>query len=202
VTEVMHFATDVGHYLFSYDGLTAGQELDFTYFWGGRTSCKRSFALRHGLFRPEFTFGSEDIELAYRLSKHGLRVVYRPRAVQYMNRPLSYEEFCQRCERQGISQWMFSRMHTEPAVQAWCGVADAEARWEGMEPALERKKHRVAELERQVDELAREDRQDGLHRELWQLYWWTFDASKLKGIVEGMRVDAQEFIQQAQGVPT
>src|SRR6185503_16443738 len=100
-------------------GLAAGQELDYTYFWGGRTSCKRAFLLEHGLFRPEFTFGSEDIELAYRLSEHGLRVIYWPRAAQRMIRPVTYEDFCRRCERQGISQWMFSRMHVGSEIQEY-----------------------------------------------------------------------------------
>lgn len=186
VTEVMHFVTDVGHYLFSYDGLMAGEELDFTYFWGGRTSCKRSFAVTHGLFRPEFTFGSEDIELAYRLAEHGLRVIYWPRAAQYMNRPVTYDEFCGRCERQGISQWMFSRMHSDQRIQEYCGIAEVRERWRTVEPELEERRARAAEIERQ---LADNGADDDLRRQLWDLYWWTFDASKLKGIAEGMRAD-------------
>src|SRR5262249_7704667 len=72
VTPLMHFVTDVGHYLFAYDGLEDGQVLDYTYFWGGRSSCKRSFLLAHGLFNPGFTFGSEDMQLGYRLLRPGL----------------------------------------------------------------------------------------------------------------------------------
>lgn len=185
VTEVMRFVTDVGHYLFSYDGLEAGEELDYTYFWGGRASCKRSLFSSDYLFRPEFTFGSEDIELGYRLSKLGLRVVYWPNAIQYMNRPVTYEEFCRRCERQGISQWMFSRMHPDPDVQQWCGVDEAEQRWAEVEESLQESRGRVAEFEHQLLSGGGED----LRRELWRLYWSTFDASKLKGIVERKRAD-------------
>ncbi len=76
VTEVMNFVTNIGHYLFGYHNLTDGQPLDFTYFWGGRSSCKRLFLLKHGVFNEQFEFGSEDIELGYRLSKHALKVVF------------------------------------------------------------------------------------------------------------------------------
>jgi GT2 family glycosyltransferase/glycosyltransferase involved in cell wall biosynthesis len=187
VTEVMRFVTDVGHYLFSYDGLAEGQELDFTYFWGGRTSCKRPFLARHGLFSPQFTFGSEDIELGYRLSRFGLRVVYRPQALQYMNRPITFDEFCARCERQGGSQWLFSRMHLEPEIQEWCGVVDAEERWERLEGSFEEKRARVEELERLVASLGGTKEQARVRQELWDLYWWSFEACKLKGIVDGRR---------------
>src|SRR5262249_13136685 len=69
VNSVMRFVTDIGHYLFSYSKLVDGQRLDFTYMWGGRTSCKRSLLTETGVFRQEFDFGSEDIELGFRLSK-------------------------------------------------------------------------------------------------------------------------------------
>src|SRR5688572_14122550 len=42
VNHVMHYVTDVAHFLFAYGPLTDGQVLDYTYFWGGRLSCKRS----------------------------------------------------------------------------------------------------------------------------------------------------------------
>jgi glycosyltransferase involved in cell wall biosynthesis len=186
VTPVMHFVTDVGHYLFSYDGLADGQILDFTYFWGGRTSCKRSLLVKAGLFRPEFQFGSEDIELGYRLSKFGLKVIFQRDAVQHMNRAITYDEFCRRCERQGISQWMFSRMHDDPVVQRWCGVANAAEKWQSIENALSEKIGRTRDLERSVT-LLNGTRPEGLVRELWRLYWWTFDGSKLKGIMDAMR---------------
>ncbi len=185
VTPVMRFVTDVGHYLFAYDGLADGQILDYTYFWGGRSSCKTALLTRRGLFRPEFRFGSEDIELGYRLSKFGLKVVFRRGAVQHMNRAVTYDEFCRRCERQGVSQWMFSRMHADPLVQRWCGVDDAAEKWQSAEPKLAEKTARARELEDKVALLGGTT-PEGLLRELWSLYWATFDAFKLKGIFGGM----------------
>src|SRR6185295_1404141 len=59
---LMHFATEVSCFLFSYPKLTDGDVLDYSYFWGGRSSCKRAFLLSHGVFNPVFRFGCEDIE--------------------------------------------------------------------------------------------------------------------------------------------
>ena len=185
VTPVMQFVTDVGHYLFSYDGLADGQVLDYTYFWGGRTSCKTSLLAKRGLFRPEFRFGSEDIELGYRLSKYGLRVVFCRSAVQRMIRSITYDDFCRRCERQGVSQWMFSQMHADSQVRQWCGVEDAARKWETVERELAGKVAKAHDLERKVARL-NGSKPEGVLRELWALYWSTFDAFKLKGIVSGM----------------
>src|SRR5262249_32475514 len=159
---LMRFVTDVGHYLFAYDGLEDGQVLDHTYFWGGRSSCKRAFLLAHGLFNPTFTFGSEDIELGYRLSRHGLEVVFARGAVSRMNRAVTLEDFCRRVERQGRSQLWFSRLHPDPVVQRWCGVERAAERLSAVEPELEQLRARARELEHKGG--------DELHAVLWKLF--------------------------------
>jgi len=204
-TEVMRFITDVGHYLFGYTSLRHGQVLDHTYFWGGRSSCKRSLLVRAGGFRPEFTFGSEDIEAGHRISRMvaterraaggareagsapaadvALTVVYSRDAVQHMIRPITYDEFCRRCERQGRSQWQFSRFYDDRRVDEWCGVHGAVRRWREVRRDLDAKVARVHELEPVVESAAGDDH-DRLVKELHSLYWWTFDAFKTKGIAE------------------
>ena len=194
----MRFVTEVGSYLFTYASLRPGQLLDHTYFWGGRSSCKKSLLLRAGGFRPDFIFGSEDIEAGYRMSRivaeeHpkitarsvaiGLTVVYCPDAMQHMNRSITYDEFCQRCLRQGRSQWQYNSFYQDSQVAAWCGVFQAPQRWSEIGPQLTEKVVRVHELELLVD-AATSDRQGPLLQELHELYWWTFEAFKLKGIVE------------------
>src|SRR5437773_1433030 len=94
VTPLMHYITEIGRFLFAYGTLEDGQMLDFTYFWGGRSSCKRTFLAKHGVFNRQFRTIVEDMELGYRLSKFGFRVVFHRPAVSYMARPLSFEEFC------------------------------------------------------------------------------------------------------------
>lgn len=204
-TEVMRFITDVGHYLFGYTPLRDGQLLDHTYFWGGRSSCKKSLLQRAGGFRPEFTFGSEDIEAGHRISQMvaaerrgaadapaastapaadiSLTVVYSRAAVQQMIRPITYDDFCRRCERQGRSQWQFSRFYDDRRVDEWCGVHGAARRWRELRGELAAKVARVHELEPIVEAAPPGDR-DALVKELHALYWWTFDAFKTKGIVE------------------
>jgi len=192
-TEVMRYITEVGHYLFGYTQLQQDQALSYHYFWGGRSSCKKSLLLRAGGFRPEFTFGSEDIEAGYRISKllgqrrnwdRDLLVIYNRRAVQHMVRHITYDEFCLRCERQGRSQWQFNRHYTDPEVARWCLVLNAKERWNGIKDDLPRRVERVHNLEELLHRNPDVPDRDELIRALHRLYQWTFDAFKIQGIVE------------------
>ena len=124
VTHLMRYLTEIGQHLFSYPSLEPWKVLDFRHFWGGRSSAKRRFLVQHGSFNQDFTFGYEDIELAYRLSKHGLGVVYWPDAISYMLRPVTLDEFCLRCERQGQSLWHFAQLHDDADVASYCRVEE------------------------------------------------------------------------------
>ncbi len=183
---LMHFVTEVGAFLFSYPFVKQGEYLDFSHFWGGRSSCKRAFLIEHGVFNPVFRFGCEDIELAYRLAKHDFKVIYEPRAVSVMVRPFDFDGFCRRLYRQGQSNLVFSRLHPEPAVQKWTEVEGAVARWREMEPHYER----LMRTGSQLDRLARLRAEAGLSSEdldgqlLHAAYWTAFRASKVKGIAD------------------
>ncbi len=190
VTEVMHYVTEIGQFLFSYRSLQDGQVLDFRYFWAGRSSCKRSFLAQHGIFCQAFDHSPEDIELGYRLSRFGLRVIYHPKAVQYMNRPITFEDFCRRCQKQGRALVTFARRHKAAEVQNYCEIPGAEERWKEGEPLLTEKVRRVAELETLLaSEPAPRDREAPL-RELHELYGWAFRVQKARGIRE--EIEAQE----------
>src|SRR5204863_5645625 len=106
----MRYVTHVGRQLFSYGAIEHGDVLDFTYFWGGRTSCKREFLLAHGVFNPAFQFGCEDIELGFRLAHRGLRVIHSRLARSTMVRSIDIEGFCERLVKQGRSNAHFSRL--------------------------------------------------------------------------------------------
>ena len=123
----MHFVTEVGCFLFSYPSLKHGDVLDYTYFWGGRSSCKRSLLLQFGIFNPVFRFGCEDIELGYRLSNQGLRVVYNKRDLTQTIRKIDFDGFCNRLERQGASNYVYSQLHPEPEIQQWTERKDSSA---------------------------------------------------------------------------
>lgn len=186
VTPVMHFVSDIGCFLFSYPHIKHGDILDYTYFWGGRSSCKRSFLIEHGVFNPVFRFGCEDIELGYRLSKHGLKVVYNGKAVSRMVRAITFDDFCSRLIRQGRSQYVFSALHDDPEVQRWTEVTDAAETWNEIGAIYEVKMSSARELDRiaylkqkymfVLDDLTR--------MLLYKAYWWAFKACKIKGIIE------------------
>lgn len=186
VTPLMHFVTEIGCFLFSYPHIKDGDILDYTFFWGGRSSCKRAFLIERGVFNPVFRFGCEDIELGYRLSKHDLRVVYNRRGESKMIRPLTFDDFCSRLIRQGRSQYVFSTLHDDPAVHKWAEMEDAEEKWNNIKDAYEEK----VKSARELDKLANTKLKLGLElddvtiRLLYSAYWWVFRACKLKGISE------------------
>lgn len=189
ITPLMHYVTDVGGFLFSCEHLKDKQELDFTYFWGGRSSCKRSFLVRNGVFNQQFTFGSEDIELGYRLSKFGLRVVFNRKAISYMIRPLTFDQFCTRCVKQGRSQYHFGKMHPDPVITSYCMLEDAEEKWAYARQFVEEKAQKARELEKKLERGVPKANKKELQNQLWSLYRWIFTVLKLKGIVEEKEKD-------------
>lgn len=182
---LMRFVSDVGCYLFSYARIADGAVLDYTWFWGGRTSCKRALLPGPRPFNPVFRFGCEDIELGYRLSGQGLKVVYDRGAVTTMLRAFSLDEFCRRTERQGQSNWLFSRLHPTPEIQAWAGIEDAFRIWANVGLRYDS----LIGAARHLDALAqaRADRGLGMDRRfvemLHRAYRSALDASRAKGIV-------------------
>lgn len=183
---LMHFVTEVGGFLFSYPTVKQGVELDFSHFWGGRSSCKRAFLMEHGVFNPVFRFGCEDIELAFRLSRQGFKVVYEASAVSVMVRGIDFDGFCRRLYRQGQSNMVFSRLHPDAAVQSWTEVEGALERWRQLEPwypALFQSGHHLDRLARLRVEAGLAPEALDLHL-LHAAYWTAFRASKLKGIAE------------------
>lgn len=135
---LMHFVTQVGFQLFGYPKLQDGAMLDYTYFWGGRSSCKMSILEGvDGPFDPDFRFGCEDIELGYRLRSRGLRVLYHRAARSTMIRALTFDGFCSRTERQGESNWVFLTKHPWREIVEWTELAHLEADWSAIADQFE-----------------------------------------------------------------
>ncbi|WP_323990745.1 glycosyltransferase [Nguyenibacter sp. L1] len=190
---VMRHVTHSGMQLFSYDWIRPGQILGFREFWGGRSSCKRSLLVRHGVFHPAFRFGCEDIELGWRLSRHGLRVIYEPKACAVMIRALSFDQFCDRSYRQGRSQYLFATLHPDQAIQDYCEIDDAVAAWRRDWSGYARHLRRTRKLEALT--LARQAADLPIHDELQQAldaaYRRAFFLSRAKGVVDAMTADAR-----------
>ena len=184
VTPVMEYVIDVGQFLFAYKNLRHNQRLDYTYFWCGRISCKRSLLVAHGVYNQDFPSIIEDIELGYRLSKFSLSVVFNRNAVSHMVRPVTYETFCARCERLGAALYLFSQLHAGPVVRDYCQVAEAARRWRDEQRTLGARVERVGEIESLLLSPLRTPGEEALLAELKGLYRETFMAFKLKGAAE------------------
>jgi len=126
---LMKFAAGEGGVLFGYRWITPGQIYGYREFWGGRSSCKRQFLIEHGVFDHRFEFGYEDIECAWRLQPHKLRVIYEPKASTMMIRTISFDGFCRRSYRQGVAAHRFSQLHDEAEIRAYCDIDLANERW-------------------------------------------------------------------------
>jgi glycosyltransferase involved in cell wall biosynthesis len=126
---LMRHVTEVGGQLFSYKWVRPGERMDYRGFWGGRSSCKREFLLKWGVFNPAFRFGYEDIELGWRLRPHGLNVIYEPSASARMIRSIPFDDFCRRSYAQGRAQFRFSQLHPDEPVREYCEIDNATFEW-------------------------------------------------------------------------
>jgi glycosyltransferase involved in cell wall biosynthesis len=182
ISPLMEYVTEIGQLLFSYRNLEDGQKLDWTYFWAGRLSCKRSFVTQYGIFDQGFPAIIEDIELGFRLAKHGLGIVHVRSAKSFMARSITFDEFAQRCVRKGRGLWTFNSRHDDPAVERYCRVAEALENWPSLAPSLEEKMARVRELEQRRSD--RDELDERALSELRELYRWTFAALEARGVAE------------------
>lgn len=195
---LMRHVTEVGCQLFSYGWMKPGQVLDHTCFWGGRSSAKRELLVRHGLFHTPFTFGCEDIELGWRLARHGLRVAYEPRAHTVMIRALSFDDFCNRSYRQGLAQAAFAVLHPVPEVRRYCEIDEAQALWAEHRFGFAAHIRRTRDLDR----LARARQEAGLAEHpvlqpaLDSAYRLAFQLMRAKGVL-----DAQTETERRDGAP-
>lgn len=67
----------------SFNAIEGRDDLDWRAFFTCNLSVKRSFLVKYGLFEEKFKVLHEDLELGHRLSRHGLKVLYRPDALGY-----------------------------------------------------------------------------------------------------------------------
>ena len=74
------FMAFIGEYKFGYEQITDRQDAPFRYFLTANASAWREDLLAAGGFDETFRRAHEDIELGYRLHRHGVRFVYDPEA--------------------------------------------------------------------------------------------------------------------------
>lgn len=119
ITVTMRHVDGVGAQQFSYHYFEPGESYDFRHFYTSNISVSRALLDREPKgFSTDFKYAAfEDAELAYRLRRHGLDIVYRPepRSVHY--HPYTVSSFFLRQMRCGQ---MASLFHTKyPELRKW-----------------------------------------------------------------------------------
>ena len=95
---------------FKYYELDGATELPYWKFWACNISVKRDFLLEHGLFREWKGAAHEDVELGYRLSRHGLRIFYNSEALAHHYHVETLEAAARRAYERGRN-WTYIEHH-------------------------------------------------------------------------------------------
>lgn len=111
VTPFMHWL-DRG-IQFDYPNIV-GTEAGWGRFYTANVSLKRTMIERTGDFDQErLPYGYEDLDFAYRASRHGLRLLYNRRAVVEHLREMDLEFYKRRVRRIAVAERQFVRKHPE-----------------------------------------------------------------------------------------
>jgi GT2 family glycosyltransferase len=94
----------------------------------GNSSISRELFNRIGKYDESFRqYGSEDLELGYRLARSGVRFVYNPRAVGYHDHTKDFARFCADMETAGASLILVYRKY--PDIKASKKIDIVEDPW-------------------------------------------------------------------------
>jgi glycosyltransferase involved in cell wall biosynthesis len=117
VNTLMTHIDGVGQEQFSYYYLRDGQEYDFRHLYTANISLKRDFLVsQEKWFDTDFPYAAfEDVELAYRLSKQGLRIVYSSILLGYHYHYHNVWTFSTRQYRSGLMACVLVKKHPEMA---------------------------------------------------------------------------------------
>ena len=113
VTPMLEWTFDAGNGVIGFP--EPGVWHGFTRFYGGTSSCKRAL-FRHGQYDPEYRFGYEDMELAFRLNRRiPLRVQYHPEVFSHLVRSPDFPGTFRRLYREGRSLRRFFEQQGDSA---------------------------------------------------------------------------------------
>lgn len=115
VSPFLHHINEYG-LQFGYGLIEDPEAVPFNFFYTSNVSVPRALLLEAGLFDTTFPHAAwEDIEIAYRLSAMGLRILYRPRAVARHHHEITFDSFRRRQEKAGEAAAIFYAKHPELA---------------------------------------------------------------------------------------
>jgi len=120
VTPFMEYIGEEG-IQFGFKLINNKENVPYNFFYTSNISLKRNYLLKNGFFDEDFSYAAlEDIELAYRLKKKGLKIVYNKKAIAYHNHVVTQKDYCKRMEISGRASKKFHEKHPElksPKVQ-------------------------------------------------------------------------------------
>ena len=123
VSAFLHHINEYG-LQFGYGLIEDRDSVPFNFFYTSNISLPRSLLFEVGLFDTTFPHAAwEDIEIAYRMEKRGMRIVYRPEAVARHHHEISFESFRRRQQKSGESAAIFFAKH--PELGDFLGVPQA-----------------------------------------------------------------------------
>jgi len=151
LTSTMRHIDGEGAQQFSYQSFSPGEEYDFRHFYTSNVSVNRSLlAEEPDGFSTAFRWAAfEDAELAYRLSRRGMRIFFHPAAIAWHHHPYDARTFFLRQLRCGEMADVLIRSH--PQLAKWFDLSELE--WNRMALLASSGTHRrnVAVLRESLD---------------------------------------------------
>jgi len=112
VTPLLEHVNEQGQQ-FGYAHMVDGSDVPYTCFYTSNVSLPRAI-LGHEPFDPQFrTYGWEDVEVGYRLSRQGLRIVYCRGARAHHRHPMGLRDFFERQIKVGASITTLYDLHPQ-----------------------------------------------------------------------------------------
>jgi glycosyltransferase involved in cell wall biosynthesis len=123
VSPFLHHINEYG-LQFGYGLIEDTEAVPFNFFYTSNISLSRRLLLDAGLFDTTFPHAAwEDIEIAWRLTRDGLRILYRPEAVARHHHDITFSSFRRRQEKSGEAAAIFQAKH--PELSEFLGVPQA-----------------------------------------------------------------------------
>lgn len=131
-TRVSPFLHHINEYglQFGYGLIADTEAVPFNFFYTSNISLPRRLLSDAGLFDTTFPHAAwEDIEIAYRLTTQGMKILFRPEAVARHYHDITFASFRRRQEKSGEAAAIFFEKH--PELGDFLGVPQALQRGNG-----------------------------------------------------------------------
>lgn len=183
---VMDFLVEVDRLPFGYPGNPFDLEPDFTYFRSRQLSVKRSFLAHNEIFSSALD-GFADIELGYRLRRHGLSLRYWSHARSARISTVSFDALCDQLVAEGPSIARLAEIHRGHYMREVCRIDAAVANWQRVATSYEAWRTEARDEERSVEAGPTDHDPTSVDR-LWRLYHRALWSSRDCGIAQAVEL--------------